>query len=73
MSIKIVRDDTAGGVRTIVVLKGHEQYIFRFHPFRWRTLVSRLGVYGADPELSLTWHDVGQLSRYISSSSQVKS
>lgn len=73
MSIKIVRDTTTDGARTIVALKGADQYHLIFYVCRRRELYQVLGRWAANPELSFNWHDMGQVCRYINATLQVKS
>lgn len=51
------------GVNVLALLKGGERYIFLFDDQSHEQLLTTLGSYACDPELSFTWYDAAVLSQ----------
>ncbi len=53
------------GVNVLALMKNGERYVFLYDDQSVETLLTTLGRYASDPELSFTWYDAAVLSQRV--------
>ncbi|MFO0918726.1 MAG: hypothetical protein U0872_10480 [Planctomycetaceae bacterium] len=53
------------GVNVLALMKNGERYVFLYDDQSVETLLTTLGRYASDPELSFSWYDAAVLSQRV--------
>ena len=53
------------GVNVLALMKNGERYVFLYDDQSIESLLTTLGRYASDPELSFTWYDAAVLSQRV--------